>query len=382
MIGCHLGCEVVRGGKRYWSTLRFGYCEAVFSDAKRLREVNSITTFMALEWALQQGFDYYDIGLCLARPDDGLLKWKRRRGGDIDSLGNHAYLFVRLPKTGTAKFLWDTPMFAVEATNSRCTWGCRMARAMRRLPADTTRWCLGGCTRFISTVAMVRVSPSWKPAQPLCQRAVTAHHGKSHVQLSDCQGCIDLALYAGFKLRHQGRTLHGERHLAVQCIVRGQAAHLDLGRLSLHGAQAAGQEYRHRPQEHRHQELGHCSRRNHCVPGGHFLPGQLERVTGWEGKRFYPYVHPARTMEGGISTLQGPTRGYLIKDVWLVDGALYKGKASHWLSLKPSTFPTIIVDNEIDRAAIYCTQNGNSWFGTWLMEDCPTYALACNEAYR
>jgi hypothetical protein len=114
VIGCHLGCEVVRGGKRYWSTLRFGYCEAVFSDAKKLREVNSITTFMALEWALEQGFDYYDIGLCLARPDDGLLKWKRRRGGDIDSLGNHAYLFVRLPKTGTAKFLWDTPMFAVE----------------------------------------------------------------------------------------------------------------------------------------------------------------------------------------------------------------------------------------------------------------------------
>ena len=114
VIGCHLGCEVVRDGKRYWSTLRFGYCEAVFSDAKRLREVNSITTFMALEWALAQGFDYYDIGLCLARPDDGLLKWKRRRGGDIDSLGNHAYLFVRLPKKGTADFLWETPLFAVE----------------------------------------------------------------------------------------------------------------------------------------------------------------------------------------------------------------------------------------------------------------------------
>ncbi|MGN8248001.1 hypothetical protein [Pseudomonas sp. SMV7] len=114
VIGCHLGCEVVRGGKRYWSTLRFGYCQAVFSDARKLREVNSITTFMALEWALEKGFDYYDIGLCLARPDDGLLKWKRRRGGDIDSLGNHAYLFVRLPRTGTAKFLWDTPMFAVE----------------------------------------------------------------------------------------------------------------------------------------------------------------------------------------------------------------------------------------------------------------------------
>lgn len=58
---------------------------------------------------------------------------------------------------------------------------------------------------------------------------------------------------------------------------------------------------------------------------------------------------------------------------------MYKGKASHWLSQKPSTFPTILIDNEIDRAAIYCTQNGNAWFGTWLMEDCPTYALACNE---
>lgn len=114
VVACHLGCEITRGGKRYWSTLRFGYIEAIFSDAKKLREVNSITTFMALEWALENGFDYYDIGLCVARPDDGLLKWKRRRGGDIDSLNNHAFMFVRLPKTGIAKFLWDTPLFAVE----------------------------------------------------------------------------------------------------------------------------------------------------------------------------------------------------------------------------------------------------------------------------
>ncbi|MDM3888546.1 glycosyltransferase family 61 protein [Pseudomonas sp. BCRC 81390] len=114
-------------------------------------------------------------------------------------------------------------------------------------------------------------------------------------------------------------------------------------------------------------------------PSAFYLPGQLERVTGWEGKRFYPYVHPGPTMQGGISLQQAPTRGYLIKDVWLVEGALYKGRASHWLSLKPSTFPTISVDHEVDRAAIYCTQNGNTWFGNWLTEDCPTYALACNE---
>jgi len=114
VVACHLGCVITRGGKRYWSTMRFGYTEAIFSDAKKLREVNSITTFMALEWAIEHGFDYYDIGLCVARPDDGLLKWKRRRGGDIDSLSNHAYMFIRLPKANTARFLWDTPLFAFE----------------------------------------------------------------------------------------------------------------------------------------------------------------------------------------------------------------------------------------------------------------------------
>ena len=114
-------------------------------------------------------------------------------------------------------------------------------------------------------------------------------------------------------------------------------------------------------------------------PPAVFLPGQLERITGWEGKRFYPYVHPGPTMQGGIRMEQGPTRGYLVRNAWLIDGALYKGNASHWLSLKPQRFPPVKIENEIERGAIYCTQNGNAWFGTWLMEDCPTYALACDE---
>lgn len=114
IVACHLGCVITRAGKRYWSTVRFGYPDAVFSDAKKLREINSITTFMALEWAIENNFDYYDIGTCLARPDDGLLEWKRRRGGDVDTLGNYGYLFVRLPKVGAAQFLWETPLFAVE----------------------------------------------------------------------------------------------------------------------------------------------------------------------------------------------------------------------------------------------------------------------------
>lgn len=114
-------------------------------------------------------------------------------------------------------------------------------------------------------------------------------------------------------------------------------------------------------------------------PPAFFLPGQMDRVTGWEAKRFYPFEHPSRTMQGLGNVEQGPTRGYLLKDVWLIDGALYKDNASLWLSLKPGMFPRIVVDTEIDRAAVYCTQNGNTWFGTWLMEDCPTYSLACDE---
>lgn len=39
---------------------------------------------------------------------------ERRRGGDVNTLGNNGYMFVRLPKVGTPTFLWETPLFAVE----------------------------------------------------------------------------------------------------------------------------------------------------------------------------------------------------------------------------------------------------------------------------
>ncbi|MFJ4345135.1 glycosyltransferase family 61 protein [Pseudomonas sp. NPDC089401] len=115
------------------------------------------------------------------------------------------------------------------------------------------------------------------------------------------------------------------------------------------------------------------------TPPAIFLPGQMERVTGWQEGLFFPYVHPGPTMQGGKPVAHGPTRGFLLKDVWLIDGALYKGNATQWLSLRHVSFPSLRIEHEIARAAIYCSHNGNRWFGTWLMEDCPTYALACNE---
>jgi hypothetical protein len=117
VVACKLGKEVIYAGKRYWNSIRVGYPEAVFSNPKRLREVNAINTHLALEWAIEHGFDYYDIGVSKGYPDNGLLQWKRSRGGLLDTMGNHSYFYVRLPKEGTAQFLWESPLFAVEHHN-------------------------------------------------------------------------------------------------------------------------------------------------------------------------------------------------------------------------------------------------------------------------
>lgn len=114
VVGCQQGHVITRAGKRYWSTNRCGYPEAVYSDPKRLRDSNSINIYLAMEWAIDNGFDYYDIGGSLGRPGDGLLEWKRRRGGELDTLGNSLYFHLRLPRVGAAQFLWDAPIFAVE----------------------------------------------------------------------------------------------------------------------------------------------------------------------------------------------------------------------------------------------------------------------------
>lgn len=119
VVACMLGNESIRKGKRYWLADRCGYPEAVFSDPKRLGETNSINNHMAIEWAIENGFDYYDIGLCFARPDDGLIQWKRKRGVELSTLGlrGYGYFHIRLPQTATAQFLWNNPLFAVEHRN-------------------------------------------------------------------------------------------------------------------------------------------------------------------------------------------------------------------------------------------------------------------------
>jgi len=109
-------------------------------------------------------------------------------------------------------------------------------------------------------------------------------------------------------------------------------------------------------------------------PPAHYLSNQLERVTGWA----FASEHPRQAMKGG-SVLHGATRGFLLKDVWLFDGALYKNDSYYWLTPRSIWWPQIRAAYEIDRGALFCTPSGNKYFGQWLMDDCVTYTLASAE---
>lgn len=144
VVGCQLAHEIIRSGKRYWSTNRCGYPESIFSDSKRLREANAINIHLAMEWALSKNFDFYDIGTSLGRPDDGLLEWKRRRGGVVDTLGNNDYLYIRLPKLNVAQFLWTAPLFAVEGHKIILHLGLPIGQNDEQVSTRYREMCFGG----------------------------------------------------------------------------------------------------------------------------------------------------------------------------------------------------------------------------------------------
>lgn len=112
-VGCHLGNSYERKGEKYWYVNRFGYPTNIFNDSKRWGEVNSMNLHLALESAIQNGYDYCDYGTSLARPGAGLIEWKRRRKGFLaEEYCN--YFYVKLPESGSRQFLWDSPLFAIE----------------------------------------------------------------------------------------------------------------------------------------------------------------------------------------------------------------------------------------------------------------------------
>jgi len=107
-----------------------------------------------------------------------------------------------------------------------------------------------------------------------------------------------------------------------------------------------------------------------------FLPGQIERVKDWT----FTDGHPSREMRGGYVARNVPTRAFLLEDVWLLDGTLYRGWAHTFLLPRARRMPRLEAEVEIKRAALYCSAIGNKYFGNWLMDDCVTYPLAAAEA--
>lgn len=109
------------------------------------------------------------------------------------------------------------------------------------------------------------------------------------------------------------------------------------------------------------------------TPGpAYFLDGQLERVTGWA----FANQHPGLEMQGGQTVGHAATRGFLLRDVLLLDGVLYKGAACVHLQPRRHRIPKLRVEHEVQHAAVFCSPGGNRYFGQWLMDDCVTYPMA------
>jgi hypothetical protein len=112
-------------------------------------------------------------------------------------------------------------------------------------------------------------------------------------------------------------------------------------------------------------------------PPALFLPDQWERVTAFS--EFSSREGDLRKVRGGAEVRHDATRALRLRDALLIDGVLYKGESSLHLHARSTRLPKLRVDDEIERAALYCTFGGNRYFGQWLMDDCATYPLAVAE---
>lgn len=102
------------------------------------------------------------------------------------------------------------------------------------------------------------------------------------------------------------------------------------------------------------------------------LPGQAERIVRTE---FASLDMVLRSLIGDHAEPVGPTMGYRLRDVSLVDGILYaKNAAMHLRQRKHPPRPARL--NSIEKASLFETWVGNRWFGNWLLDDCLSYRLA------
>lgn len=116
-----------------------------------------------------------------------------------------------------------------------------------------------------------------------------------------------------------------------------------------------------------------CPSERTYVPPAAFLPNQLERIRGTE---FGSLEEVIRDFRGGFETTQGPTVGFRLNEVDLIDGVLYSNRGVRHLRPRSQRRLAYRVPTEVVSGAFYESWVGNRWFGNWLQDDCLTYRLA------
>ena len=116
-VGCLIGYESIRNNKRYWLMYREGFPDFVFNDKNNHREKHIIIIYLQLEWAINNGFDYYDMGSNQAFTERGAAHFKRTLGAELSTRGSYNYFYLKLPQRMAAKFYWEKPVFAVDGKN-------------------------------------------------------------------------------------------------------------------------------------------------------------------------------------------------------------------------------------------------------------------------
>ena len=113
-VGCIIGHFSKRHHQRYWQSDRMGFLEFIFSDKQQYREKNVMVTYLEIKWAMANDYEYCDMGANPAFTEFGAVFHKRTYGGQLSTMGNYNYLYLKLPPIYAAKFYWEKPLFAVE----------------------------------------------------------------------------------------------------------------------------------------------------------------------------------------------------------------------------------------------------------------------------
>lgn len=113
-VGAQMGYSYARHGTCRWMSDRFGYPEHVYRDPRALSDANIMNIYLACQAAVETGHAFYDLGASPARPDDGLLEFKRRLNSVLERCRESLYFYVRVPSAERPEIFWHAPLFSLE----------------------------------------------------------------------------------------------------------------------------------------------------------------------------------------------------------------------------------------------------------------------------